>query len=131
VERAVTEGRRVYGVSTGFGLLANTAVDPADLEELQRRIVLSHATATGDPLDVEVVRAMQLLRARTLTQGYSGVRPLVVEPLVTLRAAGVTPVSPEHGPGGPPRARAQMALLALPLLGQGEVFLDGRRLPAA
>ncbi|HEV2927750.1 MAG TPA: aromatic amino acid lyase, partial [Propionibacteriaceae bacterium] len=50
VERAVTEGQRVYGVSTGFGLLANTAVDPADLEELQRRIVLSHATATGDPL---------------------------------------------------------------------------------
>src|SRR5919198_2748518 len=57
VERAVAEGRRVYGVSTGFGLLANTAVDPADLEELQRRIVLSHATATGDPLDEEVVRA--------------------------------------------------------------------------
>ncbi|HEV2824233.1 MAG TPA: aromatic amino acid lyase, partial [Actinomycetota bacterium] len=71
VERAVTEGRRVYGVSTGFGLLANTAVAPADLEELQRRIVLSHATATGDPLDAEVVRGMQLLRARTLTQGYS------------------------------------------------------------
>src|SRR6266498_2874730 len=69
VERAVAEGRRVYGVSTGFGLLANTAVAPRDLEELQRRIVLSHATGTGDPLDVEVVRAMQLLRARTLTQG--------------------------------------------------------------
>ena len=68
----MAEGRRVYGVSTGFGLLANTAVDPADLEELQRRIVLSHATATGDPLDVEVVRGMQLLRARTLTQGFSG-----------------------------------------------------------
>src|SRR6266545_2663509 len=99
VERAVTEGRRVYGVSTGFGLLANTAVAPRDLEELQRRIVLSHATGTGDPLDVEIVRAMQLLRARTLTQGFSGVRPLIVEALVAL-------------------------------LGEGEVLVDGRRLPA-
>src|SRR5512132_1779815 len=100
VERAVAEGRRVYGVSTGFGLLANTAVDPADLEELQRRIVLSHATATGDPMAVEVVRGMQLLRARTLTQGHSGVRPLVVEALLALLAAGVTPVIPEHGSVG-------------------------------
>jgi histidine ammonia-lyase len=131
VERAVTEGRRVYGVSTGFGLLANTAVDPADLEELQRRIVLSHATATGDPLDVEVVRAMQLLRARTLTQGYSGVRPLVVEALVALLAAGVTPVIPEHGSVGASGDLAQLAHLALPLLGEGEVLVDGRRLAAA
>src|SRR6266536_3296355 len=77
VERAVTEGRRVYGVSTGFGLLANTPVAPSDLRELQRRIVLSHATGSGDPLDAELVRAMLLLRARTLTQGSSGVRPVV------------------------------------------------------
>src|SRR4029434_2517470 len=100
VERAVDEGRRVYGVSTGFGLLANTAVAPADLEELQRRIVLSHAHATGDPLDDERGRPMQLLRARTLTQGYSGVRPLVVEALVAQLAAGITPVIPEHGSVG-------------------------------
>ena len=131
VERAVTEGRQVYGVSTGFGLLANTAVAPADLEELQRRIVLSHATATGDPLETEVVRGMQLLRARTLTQGYSGVRPLVVEALLALLAAGITPVIPEHGSVGASGDLAQLAHLALPLLGEGEVLVDGRRLPAA
>jgi histidine ammonia-lyase len=131
VERAVGEGRRVYGVSTGFGLLANTAVAPRDLEELQRRIVLSHATGTGDPLDVEVVRAMQLLRARTLTQGFSGVRPLVVEALVALLGAGVTPVIPEHGSVGASGDLAQLAHLALPLLGEGEVLAGGRRLPAA
>ena len=131
VERAVAEGRRVYGVSTGFGLLANTAVDPADLEELQRRIVLSHATATGDPMAVEVVRGMQLLRARTLTQGFSGVRPAVVEALVALLAAGVTPVIPEHGSVGASGDLAQLAHLALPLLGEGEVQVDGRRVPAA
>jgi histidine ammonia-lyase len=131
VERAVTEGRRVYGVSTGFGLLANTAVAPRDLEELQRRIVLSHATGTGDPLDVEVVRAMQLLRARTLTQGFSGVRPLIVEALVALLDAGVTSLIPEHGSVGASGDLAQLAHLALPLLGEGEVEVDGRRLPAA
>jgi histidine ammonia-lyase len=131
VERAVAEGRRVYGVSTGFGLLANTAVDPADLEELQRRIVLSHATATGEPMEVEVVRGMQLLRARTLTQGYSGVRPAVVEALVALLAAGITPVIPEHGSVGASGDLAQLAHLALPLLGEGEVEVDGARVPAA
>src|SRR6266511_3146706 len=131
VERAVTEGRRVYGVSTGFGLLANTTIAPRDLEELQRRIVLSHATGTGDPLDVEVVRAMQLLRARTLTQGFSGVRPLLVEALVALLDAGVAPVIPEHGSVGASGDLAQLAHLALPLLGEGEVLVGGRRLPAA
>src|SRR6266498_98540 len=125
VERAVTEGRRVYGVSTGFGLLANTTIAPRDLEELQRRIVLSHATGTGDPLDVEVVRAMQLLRARTLTQGFSGVRPLLVEALVALLDAGVAPVIPEHGSVGASGDLAQLAHLALPLLGEGEVLVAG------
>src|SRR6266702_3048324 len=104
VERLVTEGKRAYGVSTGFGLLANTPIAPSDLRELQRRIVLSHATGSGDPLETEVVRAMQVLRARTLVQGYSGVRPVVVEAL--------------------------LAHLALPLIGEGEVQVDGQRLPA-
>src|SRR6266571_5825024 len=130
VERLVAEGRQAYGVSTGFGLLASTAVAPGDLEELQRRIVLSHATGIGDPLDVEVVRAMQLLRARTLTQGYSGVRPLVVEALLALLDAGVTPVIPEHGSVGASGDLAQLAHLALPLIGEGEVQVDGQRLPA-
>src|SRR6266568_2375488 len=130
VERAVAEGRRVYGVSTGFGLLANTPIAPGDLKELQRRIVLSHATGSGDPLDAEVVRAMQLLRARTLTQGYSGVRPAVVEALLALMEAGITPIIPEHGSVGASGDLAQLAHLALPLLGEGDVQLAGQRLPA-
>jgi histidine ammonia-lyase len=130
VERAVAEGRRVYGVSTGFGLLANTPIEPSDLRELQRRIVLSHATGSGQPLDVEVVRAMQLLRARTLTQGHSGARPVVVEALLALLDAGVTPVIPEHGSVGASGDLAQLAHLALPLIGEGEVEIDGNRVPA-
>src|SRR6266705_2153081 len=130
VERLVTEGKRAYGVSTGFGLLANTPIAPSDLRELQRRIVLSHATGSGDPLETEVVRAMQLLRARTLVQGYSGVRPVVVEALLALLDAGVTPVIPEHGSVGASGDLAQLAHLALPLIGEGEVQVDGQRLPA-
>jgi histidine ammonia-lyase len=130
VERVVAEGKRVYGVSTGFGLLANTPIAPSDLRELQRRIVVSHATGSGDPLEVEVVRAMQLLRARTLVQGHSGVRPLVVEALLALLDAGITPVIPEHGSVGASGDLAQLAHLALPLIGEGEVELDGQRLPA-
>src|SRR5919197_2100374 len=131
VERAVAEGRRVYGVSTGFGLLANTPIAPSDLRELQRRIVLSHATGSGDLLEPDVVRAMQLLRARTLVQGYSGVRPVVVEALLALLAAGVTPLMPEQGSVGASGDLAQLAHLALPLIGEGEVDLEGVRLPAS
>jgi len=131
VERAVAEGRRVYGVSTGFGLLANTPIAPTDLRELQRRIVVSHATGSGDPLDGEVVRAMQLLRARTLAQGYSGVRPVVVEALLALLTAGVMPLIPEHGSVGASGDLAQLAHLALPLIGEGEVEVDGERMPAS
>jgi histidine ammonia-lyase len=130
VERAVAEGRRVYGVSTGFGLLANTPIAPSDLRELQRRIVLSHASGSGDPLDAEVVRAMQLLRARTLVQGYSGVRPVLVEALVALLDAGVTPVIPEQGSVGASGDLAQLAHLALPLIGEGEVEVGSERVPA-
>jgi histidine ammonia-lyase len=130
VERVVAEGKRAYGVSTGFGLLANTPIAPSDLRELQRRIVLSHATGSGDPLETEVVRAMQLLRARTLVQGYSGVRPVVVEALLALLDAGVTPVIPEHGSVGASGDLAQLAHLALPLIGEGEVQVDGQRLSA-
>src|SRR6266536_2189145 len=130
VERAVAEGRRVYGVSTGFGLLANTPIAPSDLRELQRRIVLSHAAGSGGPLDVEVVRAMQLLRARTLAQGYSGVRPVVVDALLALLDSGVTAVIPEHGSVGASGDLAQLAHLALPLIGEGEVEADGERMPA-
>src|SRR6266542_985924 len=74
VERLVTEGKRAYGVSTGFGLLANTPIAPSDLRELQRRIVLSHANGSGDPLEAGVVRAMRVRRDRRLVPGYSGMR---------------------------------------------------------
>src|SRR5437867_3387288 len=97
VDAAVAEGRTVYGVTTGFGALATTRIDPADAERVQHALVQSHAAGMGPPVEAEVVRAMQLLRARTLAAGHSGVRPLLVEAIVALLNAGITPSVPEPG----------------------------------
>ena len=88
VARASESTEPVYGVSTGFGSLATTVIPPERREELQRALVRSHAAGMGPPVEDEVVRAMMLLRARTLAMGYSGVRPVVVDTLVGLLNAG-------------------------------------------
>jgi histidine ammonia-lyase len=112
----------VYGVSTGFGSLANVAIAATRREELQRALVRSHAAGMGPPVEREVVRAMMLLRARTLAMGYSGTRPVVAETIVALLNAGVTPVVPEHGSLGASGDLAPLAHCALVLLGEGEVL---------
>jgi histidine ammonia-lyase len=120
VERLAASDEPVYGVSTGFGSLANTAI-PADRRvDLQQAIVRSHAAGMGAPVEREVVRAMMLLRARTLAMGYSGVRPEVVESMVALLNAGVTPVVREYGSLGASGDLAPLATCALVLLGEGE-----------
>ena len=82
IERLVAEGRTVYGVTTGFGKLANVRIAPADVQQLQRNLVRSHAMGVGEPLSQEVVRAMLLLRAQSLSLGYSGIRVEVIELLI-------------------------------------------------
>ncbi|HLF41385.1 MAG TPA: aromatic amino acid lyase, partial [Acidimicrobiia bacterium] len=82
VERIVADGATVYGITTGFGALASVHVSPAEARRLQQSLVLSHAAGMGPPVDVEVVRAMMLLRARTLAAGLSGVRLGLVSGLV-------------------------------------------------
>jgi histidine ammonia-lyase len=120
-----------YGVSTGFGSLANTYIPAERREELQRALVRSHAAGMGDPVEVEVVRAMLLLRARTLAMGFSGARPAVAEAMLALLNAGLTPVVPEHGSLGASGDLAPLAHCALALIGEGEVIdRDGRRLAA-
>src|SRR5580704_5404096 len=110
-----------YGVSTGFGSLANVRI-PADRRaELQRALIRSHAAGMGPPVEREVVRAMMLLRARTLAIGYSGARPVVAETIAALLNAGITPVVPEHGSLGASGDLAPLAHCALALTGEGEV----------
>lgn len=131
VEDAIGQRKVVYGITTGFGALATTSIDPAEVDELQHRLLRSHAAGVGDPLPDEVVRAMLVLRARTLAQGHSGVRPVVVERLLGLLDADVLPVVPSQGSVGASGDLAQFAHLALPLIGEGVLAREGRVDPAA
>ncbi len=132
VQRALHAPEPAYGVSTGFGSLANLVIPADRREELQRALVRSHAAGMGPPVQREVVRAMMLLRARTLSMGLSGARPVVAERIVELLNAGVTPVVPEHGSLGASGDLAPLAHCALALLGEGEVRMrDGVRTSAA
>jgi histidine ammonia-lyase len=112
----------VYGVSTGFGSLAAVRIPANRREELQRALIRSHAAGMGDPVETEVVRAMMLLRARTLAMGCSGARPVVAETLLALLNAGITPRVPEYGSLGASGDLAPLAHCALALIGEGEVL---------
>jgi histidine ammonia-lyase len=120
-----------YGVTTGFGSLAMVAIPRERRAELQRALVRSHAAGLGDPIERECVRAMMLLRARSLAMGYSGVRPLVAERILDLLNRGLTPVVPEHGSLGASGDLAPLAHCALALIGEGEVVVGNERRPAA
>ncbi|WP_370325403.1 histidine ammonia-lyase [Euzebya sp.] len=120
----------VYGVTTGFGALANTVIPGDRLAELQLALVRSHAAGMGTPVEAEVVRAMVLLRARSLAMGYAGVRLEVVEAMCGLLNAGLTPVVDEHGSLGASGDLAPLAAVALALLGEGEVDTPDGRVPA-
>lgn len=132
IDRIVAEGSTVYGVTTGFGALASVKVSADEASRLQLSLVLSHAAGMGDPVEAEVVRAMMLLRARTLAAGLSGTRPVLVDGLVALLSAGLTPVVPELGSLGASGDLAPLAHVGAVLVGSGEVMAaDGRRLPGA
>jgi histidine ammonia-lyase len=131
VERLAEQDEPVYGISTGFGALASEKIKPAMRERLQNSLVRSHAAGVGPPIEPEVVRAMMLLRARSLAMGFSGVRPVLVERMVALLNAGWTPVVPEHGSLGASGDLAPLAHAALALLGEGSVTAaDGATVPA-
>jgi len=121
VMSAIAGDASVYGVNTGFGALADTRVGERDLRTLQGAIVRSHAAGTGDPLDDATVRAVLLLRARTLAAGYSGVRPELPRRLLQLLDLGLLPVVPGKGSVGASGDLAQLAHLALPLIGEGRL----------
>jgi histidine ammonia-lyase len=115
----------VYGVNTGFGALADTPVGVADLATLQRAIVRSHAAGVGEPLADEAVRAILLLRARTLAAGYSGVRAELPARLLELLSLDLLPVVPSKGSVGASGDLAQLAHLAEPLIGEGRLRSPG------
>ena len=130
VEALVAEGAVVYGVTTGFGDLASTFVEPDRSTQLQENLLMSHAVGVGEPFPREIVRAMLLLRANTLALGHSGARPLVVDRILAFLGHGIHPVVPQQGSVGASGDLAPLAHLALPLIGRGQVELGGQVLPA-
>jgi histidine ammonia-lyase len=130
VRRIVAAGTTVYGVNTGFGLLARTKIDDARLAELQRALVLSHSAGTGALLDDAVVCLVLALKAASLARGHSGVRWSVIEALVALANSGVVPCIPSQGSVGASGDLAPLAHLAAVLIGEGEATIGGRAMPA-
>ncbi len=131
VKRHADSDEPVYGVSTGFGSLATVPIPRERRLELQRSLIVSHAAGMGPPVEREVVRAMMLLRARTLAMGRSGTRPEVADAICALLNAGITPVVPEHGSLGASGDLAPLAHCALALIGEGEVDGPAGRSAAA
>lgn len=131
VAELVDQGRVVYGVSTGFGHLAAEQVSREHLSELQVNLLRSTAAGVGRPHAIEEVRAMMLLRAASLAHGFSGIRRETLELLLAMLNHDVVPVVPEKGSVGASGDLAPLAHLALVLIGEGEAWYQGQRLPGA
>ncbi len=130
-EKLSEERRVAYGITTGFGDFATVAV-PEDLSnKLSTNLILSHCTGTGEPYSIEQVRGMMLLRANALCVGISGVRPLIVEMLIEMLNAGVTPHIPQKGSLGASGDLAPLSHMGLVLLGKGQAYYQGELIPGA
>lgn len=127
----LARGAPAYGINTGFGKLAHVRIGADDLAALQRNIVLSHAAGVGAPMPVPVARLMLALKLASLAQGASGVQPQTVALLEAMLARGLVPVVPDQGSVGASGDLAPLAHVAAAMIGVGEVFVDGARVPAA
>ncbi|UCD70439.1 MAG: histidine ammonia-lyase [Syntrophobacterales bacterium] len=129
IEKWIEEGRTIYGITTGFGALSDVAISKEDTWRLQENIIMSHSAGVGDLLDEETVRAVIALRIKDLARGHSGIRLETVLCLQELLNRGICPVIPEKGSVGASGDLAPLAHLSLVLLGLGEAFYEGQRMP--
>jgi histidine ammonia-lyase len=130
VERWVSEGAVIYGVTTGFGEFSNVTIDRSEIGQLQKNLIYSHSVGAGDPMPEALVRAMMVLRVNTLAKGYSGIRPETLDILIRMYNAGIVPVIPSQGSVGASGDLVQLAHLVLAMMGEGRVRYNGRLLPA-
>jgi histidine ammonia-lyase len=121
----------IYGINTGFGSLADTSVPKDKLAQLQKNLVMSHACGTGAPVPAEIVRAMLVLKVQNMAFGHSAVAPATVQRYIAMHNTDMLPVVYERGSLGASGDLAPLAHLALPLIGLGEVVLNGKRMPSA
>ena len=131
VEAIVAKGDAAYGINTGFGLLAKTRIPDAKLEELQRNLILSHSVGTGELLSDAVVRLIVLMKVGSLARGFSGVRPVIIDTLIAIYNAGITPAIPAKGSVGASGDLAPLAHMTLAIMGVGQVRVDGKLVDAA
>ena len=131
VARILAEDAPIYGINTGFGRLASVRIPLADLERLQRNIVLSHAAGTGQPMPKAVARLMIALKLASLAQGASGIRSATLDLLAAMLIRDVIPVIPCQGSVGASGDLAPLAHMAAAMIGVGEVFSPDGRIPAA
>lgn len=130
VEAKAASGAAVYGVNTGFGFLARTRIPTEDLAKLQVNLIRSHAVGVGAPLSLPQTRALMLLRANVMATGNSGVREQVIDLMLAMLAQDILPVVPSKGSVGASGDLAPLAHIALAMIGEGEVFIDGDRRPS-
>jgi histidine ammonia-lyase len=131
IDTLADEGKKVYGVTTGFGHLSSVRIPQTQLVELQHNLLRSHASGVGEPLTEEIVRAMMLLLAASLARGNSGVRVEIVQMLVAMLNARIHPVIPSRGSVGASGDLAPLAHLALLIVGEGEAICNGQRYTGA
>jgi len=131
LSKQVLAEKTIYGVNTGFGLLSNVKISDQKIEELQYRLLRSHATGVGELLGEEEVRAMLLLRAHNLALGHSGVRIELIKKILELLNKNILPCVPSQGSVGASGDLAPLAHLALPLIGEGKILISGKRLDTA
>ncbi|MEW6981034.1 histidine ammonia-lyase [Colwelliaceae bacterium 6471] len=130
VQQVIREDRVVYGINTGFGLLASTRIKNDELELLQRSIVLSHSAGFGEYMEDATVRLMMVLKINSLSRGFSGIRLSVIQALIQLLNAEVYPCVPKKGSVGASGDLAPLSHMVLPLLGEGEMSYQDEILPA-
>ena len=131
VQEMVEQGKTVYGVNTGFGILANTKISEEDTATLQYKILQSHSVGVGDPIPVEIAKLMLITKVHALAQGYSGVQLSTIERILWHIENNVIPVVPEKGSVGASGDLAPLAHLFLPLIGLGEVLYKGTKYNAS
>ncbi len=130
IERHLASGDVIYGVNTGFGRLCNKRISPDALEKLQENLLISHAVGVGERIPDEIVRLMLLLKINALIVGASGLQPACVDALVAMLNADILPIIPRRGSLGASGDLAPLAHLVLPLIGRGQVRVDGITMPA-
>lgn len=129
VEKLIQNKEVIYGITTGFGRFSDVMINPLETKKLQRNLILSHSCGVGNPLSEETVRGIMLLRVNALANGYSGIRLSTINTLIDMLNKGVHPIIPEKGSLGASGDLAPLAHMVLVMIGEGEAYYNGERLP--